>query len=160
VSELVLLGNLIDRISRASGFTAGSNTMVPALFLQLGKISQNHGVEINAMGGGMEIMGNAQAMLPAGHMVMELHELHQNIHEAHFQLEMSSEYRDFITGKKNGKLNKITKACGVTINLHEPETFDLVVEISCQVYSKGLEAYLHLRVSKNLRTHQLRQLIH
>lgn len=34
-------------------------------------------------------------------------------HEIRFQIELANEHRDFISGKKNGKLNKIMKSAGV-----------------------------------------------
>ena len=34
-------------------------------------------------------------------------------HEIRFQIELGNEHRDFISGKKNGKLNKIMKTAGV-----------------------------------------------
>lgn len=41
--------------------------------------------------------------------------------EIRFSLELANEHRDFISGKKNGKLNKIMKAADVKIKF---ETFN------------------------------------
>ena len=45
-------------------------------------------------------------------------------------LELSHEHRDFILGKKNGKVNKIVRSAGVRVNFGQGNDLNMVIEIS------------------------------
>lgn len=47
-----------------------------------------------------------------------------------FQIELGNEHRDFIAGKKNGKLNKIMKICGVRIKFETFNDYNFLMDIS------------------------------
>lgn len=50
-------------------------------------------------------------------------------HEIHFQIEMSNEHRDFISGKKNGKINKIMQLSSVLIKFESLNDFNFVIVV-------------------------------
>lgn len=51
-------------------------------------------------------------------------------HEIRFQIEMANEHREFISGKKNGKINKIMKMCGVKIKFESFNDYNFLLDIS------------------------------
>lgn len=51
-------------------------------------------------------------------------------HEIRFQIELANEHRDFIAGKKNGKLNKIMKLAGVKIKFETFNDYNFLIDIS------------------------------
>jgi hypothetical protein len=50
-------------------------------------------------------------------------------HEIHFQIEMSNEHRDFISGKKNGKINKIMQLSNVVIKFETFNDFNFLISV-------------------------------
>lgn len=50
-------------------------------------------------------------------------------HEIHFQIEMSNEHRDFISGKKNGKINKIMQLSNVVIKFEASNDFNFLISV-------------------------------
>ncbi|KAG8843288.1 hypothetical protein FRB91_003475, partial [Serendipita sp. 411] len=50
-------------------------------------------------------------------------------HEIHFQIEMANEHRDFISGKKNGKINKIMQLSNVVIKFETLNDFNFIISV-------------------------------
>lgn len=48
-------------------------------------------------------------------------------HEIHFQIELANEHRDFISGKKNGKINKIMQLSNVVIKFENFNDFNFLI---------------------------------
>lgn len=51
-------------------------------------------------------------------------------HEIRFQIELANEHRDFIAGKKNGKINKIMKVAGVKIKFETYNDYNFLMDLS------------------------------
>jgi len=51
-------------------------------------------------------------------------------HEIRFQIELANEHRDFISGKKNGKINKIMKMAGVKIKFETFNDYNFLMDVS------------------------------
>jgi hypothetical protein len=50
-------------------------------------------------------------------------------HEIKIQLELANDRRDFISGKKNGKLNKISKSTGVRIKFEPFNEYNFLIDV-------------------------------
>ena len=46
-----------------------------------------------------------------------------------FQLELATDHREFISGKKNGKINKIMEGCGVRIRFEPFNDYNFLIEV-------------------------------
>lgn len=56
---------------------------------------------------------------------------HQSFqHEIRFQTELANEHRDFISGKKNGKINKIMQLTSVKIRFETFNDFNFLIDLS------------------------------
>ncbi|KAI8896966.1 hypothetical protein BC833DRAFT_595394 [Globomyces pollinis-pini] len=51
------------------------------------------------------------------------------IRDTKIQLELSVEHRDFINGKKNGKINRITKTSGCRLVFQENEPYNMMIDL-------------------------------
>jgi transcription antitermination factor NusA-like protein len=51
-------------------------------------------------------------------------------HEIRFQIELASEHREFISGKKNGKINKIMKLANVRIKFETLNDYNFLIDIA------------------------------
>ncbi|KAF9014931.1 cytoplasmic protein [Cyathus striatus] len=89
------------------------NALIPPLSINSTMIGfKNDTFEVH----GLEAeVRNAVGMLFETDLVKTFH------HEILFKLELSNEYREFITGKKNGKINKIMQTTNVKIKLDTPD---------------------------------------
>jgi KH domain len=50
-------------------------------------------------------------------------------HEIHFQIELATEHRDFISGKKNGKINKIMQTTSVNIKFETFNDYNFLISV-------------------------------
>jgi len=75
-------------------------------------------------------------------------------HEIHFQIEMSNEHRDFISGKKNGKVNKIMQQSNVVIKFELFNDFNFIISLQGNDSSalQGLK-YLHEEIPAEISFH-------
>lgn len=115
---------------------------VPAKFARLTAQTCS---EISMIGSTLEIMGDVRALIISGRVIKDNDVLLHNLREVTFSALLSQEYKDFITGKKNGKLNKITKSCGVNIDLQDRDENTLLVLITGGSYIKTYEAFLQFK---------------
>lgn len=51
-------------------------------------------------------------------------------HEIRFQLELANEHREFISGKKNGKINKIEKSANVKVKFETFNDYNFLITTS------------------------------
>lgn len=63
------------------------------------------------------------------------------------------EQRDYINGKKNGKINKIIKSSGCKITFQEYNGYNMLIDLCNQYSAKALEGLAMLEV--NLITNNL-----
>ncbi|KAF9901485.1 hypothetical protein BX616_002237, partial [Lobosporangium transversale] len=60
--------------------------------------------------------------------------------EIKFSVELANEHREFISGKKNGKINRIMKATGAKIKFDPCNDYNFYVDLSSTIAVKALEA--------------------
>ncbi|KDQ13625.1 hypothetical protein BOTBODRAFT_111266 [Botryobasidium botryosum FD-172 SS1] len=87
----------------------------------LKRISITSGAEVVFKSNCFEVHGLEHHVRVAIGMILDLDVVKGFHHEIRFQLELANEHRDFISGKKNGKLNKIMQSANVKIKF---ETFN------------------------------------
>ncbi|OAD77214.1 hypothetical protein PHYBLDRAFT_142718 [Phycomyces blakesleeanus NRRL 1555(-)] len=56
-----------------------------------------------------------------------------------FSLELASDHQDFISGKKNGKINKIMKSCAVQVKFHTVGQYTFMVSIDSNSPNKAID---------------------
>ncbi|KAJ3402126.1 hypothetical protein HDU80_005362 [Chytriomyces hyalinus] len=106
----------------------------------LPRICQTARCEIITNNQGLEIYGTEFAVKTAVRLICELGFLNSHIREIKFRLELPLEHKEFINGKKSGKINKITKSCGCNIVFHEDlNEYNMVIDVMHQAYASAIE---------------------
>jgi hypothetical protein len=98
----------------------------------------------------LDAVGDVDGVLAALNLIKDAKEIQQYIGDVNTYLEMSSEYKDFITGKKNGKINKIIKTAGVNLTLNEDHAHTLVVQMGSAHCFRVIDALTQLKVRPSL----------
>ncbi|KDN50826.1 hypothetical protein K437DRAFT_60175 [Tilletiaria anomala UBC 951] len=65
--------------------------------------------------------------------------------EVRFQIELASEHRDFISGKKNGKINKIMKQCNARIKFETFNEYNFLIDVSGNDRTSALQGLSFLQ---------------
>ncbi|KAF9142489.1 hypothetical protein BG015_000822 [Linnemannia schmuckeri] len=60
--------------------------------------------------------------------------------EFKFSVELANEHREFISGKKNGKINRIMKTTGAKIKFDQCNEYNFYVDLSSSIAAKAMEA--------------------
>ncbi|BEI88056.1 uncharacterized protein CcaverHIS019_0107740 [Cutaneotrichosporon cavernicola] len=98
----------------------------------LKRISHATGAEVVFKSNCFEMHGLEKEVRDAVVQVLELDVVKAFHHEIRFQIELANEHREFISGKKNGKINKIMKVCGVRIKFETFNDYNFLMDISGQ----------------------------
>ncbi|WOO79323.1 KH domain protein [Vanrija pseudolonga] len=98
----------------------------------LKRISHATGAEVVFKSNCFEMHGLEKEVQAAVVKVLELDVIKSFHHEIRFQIELANEHREFISGKKNGKINKIMKVCGVRIKFETFNDYNFLMDISGQ----------------------------
>lgn len=98
----------------------------------LKRISHATGAEVVFKSNCFEMHGLEKEVRDAVIQVLELDVVKSFHHEIRFQIELANEHREFISGKKNGKINKIMKVCGVRIKFETFNDYNFLMDISGQ----------------------------
>lgn len=98
----------------------------------LKRISHATGAEVVFKSNCFEMHGLEKEVRDAVVRVLELDVVKSFHHEIRFQIELANEHREFISGKKNGKINKIMKVCGVRIKFETFNDYNFLMDISGQ----------------------------
>ncbi|PPR01173.1 hypothetical protein CVT24_006049 [Panaeolus cyanescens] len=77
-----------------------------------------------------ELHGLENEVRAAVGMILELDIVKAFHHEIRFQIELSNEQRDFISGKKNGKINKIMQTTNVKIKFETFNDHNFLIDIA------------------------------
>ncbi|KAK7058265.1 hypothetical protein VNI00_001896 [Paramarasmius palmivorus] len=77
-----------------------------------------------------ELHGLEHEVRAAVSMIMELDIIKAFHHEIRFQIELSNEHREFISGKKNGKINKIMQTTNVKIKFETFNDHNFLIDIA------------------------------
>ncbi|WVR08561.1 hypothetical protein IAU60_005616 [Kwoniella sp. DSM 27419] len=96
----------------------------------LKRIAHATGAEVVFKSNCFEMHGLEQEVRAAVIMVLELEAVHNFHHEIRFQIELANEHREFISGKKNGKINKIMKMAGVKIKFETFNDYNFLMDVS------------------------------
>jgi hypothetical protein len=99
-----------------------------ALILQ--QISGATGAEVVFKTMCFEMHGIEQEVRAAVAMVLELDLIKSFHHEIRFQIELANEHKEFISGKKNGKMNKIMQTTGVKIKFETFNDHNFLIDIA------------------------------
>ncbi|KAF8343016.1 uncharacterized protein EI90DRAFT_3031069 [Cantharellus anzutake] len=107
------------------------NTLNPAsVSLVLNKLSMASGSEVVFKSNAFEMHGLEHEVIWAVAKVLELDIVRNFHHEIRFQLELSNEHREFISGKKNGKINKIMSSANVKIKFESVNEHNFLIEVA------------------------------
>ncbi|KAF7306713.1 KH domain protein [Mycena indigotica] len=96
----------------------------------LKQISVASGAEVVFKSMCFEMHGLEQEVRSAVGMVMELEMIQAFHHEIRFQIELANEHREFISGKKNGKINKIMQTTNVKIKFETFNDHNFLIDIA------------------------------
>ncbi|KAI0932467.1 hypothetical protein AcW1_000410 [Taiwanofungus camphoratus] len=102
-------------------------TQVSAILKQ---VSFASGAEVVFKGMCFEMHGLEHEVRAAVTMLLELDIVKTFHHEIRFQIELSNEHREFISGKKNGKINKIMQTTNVKIKFETFNDHNFLIDIS------------------------------
>ncbi|KAJ8293162.1 Meiotically up-regulated gene 60 protein [Rhodotorula toruloides] len=93
-------------------------------------ISVTSGAEAVFKSNCFEFHGLESEVRAAVQLVLELDFVKAFHHEIRFQIELANEHREFISGKKNGKLNKIMKSANVKIKFETFNDYNFLIDVA------------------------------
>ncbi|GAA5888276.1 hypothetical protein JCM16303_007256 [Sporobolomyces ruberrimus] len=93
-------------------------------------ISVTSGAEAVFKSNCFEFHGLESEVRQAVQLVLELDFVKSFHHEIRFQIELANEHREFISGKKNGKLNKIMKSANVKIKFETFNDYNFLIDVA------------------------------
>ncbi|KAJ7786065.1 cytoplasmic protein [Mycena metata] len=96
----------------------------------LKQISIASGAEVVFKSMCFEMHGLESEVRSAVQKVMELDIIQAFHHEIRFQIELANEHREFISGKKNGKINKIMQTTNVKIKFETFNDHNFLIDIA------------------------------
>ncbi|KII93438.1 hypothetical protein PLICRDRAFT_99898 [Plicaturopsis crispa FD-325 SS-3] len=96
----------------------------------LKQISITTGAEVVFKSMCFEMHGLEHEVRAAVNMILELEAVKAFHHEIRFQIELSNEHREFISGKKNGKINKIMQTSNVKIKFETFNDHNFLIDIA------------------------------
>ncbi|KAI9498114.1 hypothetical protein BDB00DRAFT_801188 [Zychaea mexicana] len=123
------------------------STSPEALAQLVGKISQTSGAELSYRNdtGRFEAFGTEQAVQSAYRILATIPVLKLHHSLSVFAVELAADQREFLSGKKNGKVNKIMKTCGVRIKFLAFNEYNFVITIESEDTDKALEGLAMLQ---------------
>ncbi|KAF9977334.1 hypothetical protein BGZ73_006375 [Actinomortierella ambigua] len=108
-------------------------------------VSQASGAEVEFRNNGFFIFGNEIQCRMAVQFLADIDFVKTLHYEVKFSVELSNEQREFISGKKNGKINRIMKATGAKIKFDPCNEYNFYVDLSSNVAVKAVEALAMLQ---------------
>ncbi|KAL7422885.1 hypothetical protein Q5752_002182 [Cryptotrichosporon argae] len=93
-------------------------------------ISHASGGEVVFKSNCFEVHGLEYQVRKAILMISELEACKNFTHQVRFHVELSTEHREFISGKKNGKINKIMKSTGADIKFDMCNDFNFLMDVT------------------------------
>ncbi|WFD25864.1 hypothetical protein MNAN1_000831 [Malassezia nana] len=122
VATLWLLPGLYDGMALSK---ADSRNIVSLL----SSASAASGAEMSFQGQCFEMYGTDTEVRAALRHLMRQSVLKHYIGDVRFQLELATDHREFISGKKNGKINKIMEGCGVRIRFEPFNDYNFLIDV-------------------------------
>nr|ODN96094.1 cytoplasmic protein [Cryptococcus depauperatus CBS 7855] len=124
VASLWLLPMTVDVIMPQSSLNPAQ--MQPILK----KVAHTSGAEVVFKSNCFEMYGLEKQVRAAVMMALELELVQDFRREIRLQIELANEHRDFISGKKNGKINKIMKMANVKIKFETFNDYNFLIDIA------------------------------
>lgn len=93
-------------------------------------VANASGAEVVFKSNCFEIHGLESEVRTAVSALLELELIKSFNFEVRFQIELANEHREFISGKKNGKVNKVMKQCGVRIKFETFNDYNFLIDVS------------------------------
>ncbi|KAI9202045.1 uncharacterized protein BJ171DRAFT_444773 [Polychytrium aggregatum] len=106
----------------------------------IGGICRRSRAEIIFQKNFVQIYGEGSSMKEAFKRVIALDFMEDIVRDIKFQLELALEHREFINGKKNGKINKIIRSSGCRISFQEMGPVNMFIDICNSRPEQALEA--------------------
>ncbi|KAF9379144.1 hypothetical protein CPB97_009145 [Podila verticillata] len=103
-------------------------------------VSQVSGAEVEFRNSSFYIFGNEIQTRIAVQFLADVDFVKTAHCEVKFSVELANEHREFISGKKNGKINRIMKATGAKIKFEPCNEYNFYVDLSSNVAVKAVEA--------------------
>ncbi|KAJ3370452.1 hypothetical protein GGF31_004039 [Allomyces arbusculus] len=113
----------------------------------LGTIAELTETEIVQVNDYVEVYGSDAAVAEAYGRIAQLDYIRRANRSTTFRVELGMEHKDFISGKKNGKINKITKTTGVDIEFNPipNNALNMWIDVSTPDTDRGLEGFSLLK---------------
>ncbi|KAJ9474011.1 KH domain-containing protein [Pseudozyma hubeiensis] len=93
-------------------------------------VANASGAEVVFKSNCFEIHGLESEVRTAVSALLEMDLIKSFNFEVRFQIELANEHREFISGKKNGKINKVMKQCGVRIKFETFNDYNFLIDVS------------------------------
>ncbi|KAF9580306.1 hypothetical protein BGW38_003098, partial [Lunasporangiospora selenospora] len=103
-------------------------------------VAQTSGAEVEYRNSGFSIFGDEIQMKMAVQYLTEFDFMKALPYEVKFSVELANEHREFISGKKNGKINRIMKTTGAKIKFDLCNEYNFYVDLSSMSALKAMEA--------------------
>lgn len=103
-------------------------------------VSQASGAEVEFRNNGFYIFGNEIQTRIAVQFLTDIEFVKTLHYEVKFSVELANEHREFISGKKNGKINRIMKATGAKIKFDPCNEYNFYVDLCSTIAVKAVEA--------------------
>ncbi|KAK3825779.1 MAG: hypothetical protein J3Q66DRAFT_277722 [Benniella sp.] len=103
-------------------------------------VSHASGAEVEYRNNGFLMFGSEVQTRMAMQLLTEADIVKALPSEFKFSVELANEHREFISGKKNGKINRIMKATGAKIKFDQCNEYNFYVDLSSTIAMKAMEA--------------------
>jgi len=103
-------------------------------------VSHASGAEVEYRNNGFLMFGSEVQTRMAMQLLTEADIVKALPSEFKFSVELANEHREFISGKKNGKINRIMKATGAKIKFDQCNEYNFYVDLSSTIAIKAMEA--------------------
>lgn len=115
--------------------------------LVLSQLSQSSGVDVvyQPQTRKVELFGTERQVCNAYRLLGDMPFIKENHQFTMFSLELATDQREFVSGKKNGKINKIMKTCAVTIRFTVSNEYNSCIIVESTNHIKALEGLTMLQ---------------
>ncbi|KAI0034911.1 cytoplasmic protein [Vararia minispora EC-137] len=124
IASLWLLPTQFNPLLPPSNLTPAQVTNI------LKQVSSVTSAEVVFKSGTFEMYGLEHEVRSAITLLLDIDVLKAFQHEIRFQIELANEHREFISGKKNGKINKIMQTTGVKIKFETFNEHNFLIDIA------------------------------
>ncbi|KAK9452418.1 uncharacterized protein V1518DRAFT_411179 [Limtongia smithiae] len=122
------------------GFLIQPKTLPPTAEMRtsLERIASTSGTDVSFLRGTFDVLGDTEATKSAVSQIRGLPFWPSEHHQVRFRLELSVDQREFIAGKKNGKLNRIMSTAHVWIKFEPFTEYNFFVDLVASNYAAAL----------------------